>query len=214
MDDATVIIDRIRHVQSTVKSSVRHNASAAFGKPADYFCPKHLLVSSVGITGLAFSDQSELVSYSKESIYQMETKQDPLLFEGHRNYATVKGVGFFGPKCEYVVSGSGCGRVFIWRNKDAKLVRVIEADKQLGCCIEAHPRIPILASSGIDTDIKIWTPTALERATPRKIIEKISFLTIKKLVIEAKTSWMYRRVSPRRSNDDDSEDEEATIAHD
>ncbi|GKB19478.1 WD40 repeat-containing protein [Tanacetum coccineum] len=188
----------------------RHNASAAFGKPADYFCPKHLLVSSVGITGLAFSDQSELlVSYSKESIYrfskdmgwgdesqvlyhyrlcvnsdaEMETKQDPLLFEGHRNYATVKGVGFFGPKCEYVVSGSGCGRVFIWRNKDAKLVRVIEADKQLGCCIEAHPRIPILASSGIDTDIKIWTPTALERATPRKIIEKISFLTIKKLVI-------------------------------
>nr|GEY07592.1 hypothetical protein [Tanacetum cinerariifolium] len=107
----------------------RHNASAAFGKPADYFFPKHLLVSGVGITGLAFSDQSELlVSYSKDSIYRFskdmgwgdesqvlyhyqlcvdsdaetETKQDPLLFKGHRNYAIVKGVGFFGPKCEYV----------------------------------------------------------------------------------------------------------------
>ncbi|PWA74493.1 WD40 repeat-containing protein [Artemisia annua] len=177
-------------------------ASDHSGEPADHFCPKHLLFSgSVRITGLAYSDQSELlVSYSTESMYRFskemgwgsnirqirdnfrlaldsevemvtESKQAPLIFKGHKNNATEKGVGFFGPKCEYVVSGSDCGRMFIWRNKDAKLLRVIEADNLVVKCFEAHPRIPILASSGIDRDIKIWTPTALERATPYTIIE-------------------------------------------
>ncbi|GJU45174.1 hypothetical protein Tco_1202440 [Tanacetum coccineum] len=40
-------------------------------------------------------------------------------------------------ECEYVSSGSDCGRMFIWRKKDAKLVRLIEADKEEVNCIEA-----------------------------------------------------------------------------
>ncbi|GJY27044.1 zinc finger, CCHC-type containing protein, partial [Tanacetum coccineum] len=52
--------------------------------------------------------------------------------------------------CEYVSSGSDCGRMFIWRKKDAKLVRLIEADKEEVNCIEAHKDIPMLASSDID----------------------------------------------------------------
>ena len=104
-----------------------------------------------------------------------ESKQGPLLFKGHKNYAT-EGVRFFGPKCEYVVSGSDYERILIWRNRDAKLVRVIEADKQVANCIEAHPHIPILASNGIEWDIKIWTPTAHERATPHKLLRRYFFL--------------------------------------
>ncbi|PWA92783.1 WD40 repeat-containing protein [Artemisia annua] len=194
------------------------NTSADFGEPADYFCPKHLLGDeNVGITGLAFSEHSELlVSYAEEFIYcfskdmgwgsdvstiladhladdsdvEMETdsKPGPQLFKGHRNCATVKGVSFFGPKCEYVSSGSDCGRMFIWRKKDAKLVRLIEADTQVVNCIEAHPDIPMLASSGMDKDIKIWTPTALEKASYPTNIEKM----------RPKTGiWMHRMVSPR-----------------
>ncbi|GJU45175.1 ty3-gypsy retrotransposon protein [Tanacetum coccineum] len=45
--------------------------------------------------------------------------------------------------------------------KDAKLVRLIEADKEEVNCIEAHKDIPMLASSDIDKNVKIWTPTAL-----------------------------------------------------
>ncbi|PWA70332.1 WD40 repeat-containing protein [Artemisia annua] len=128
------------------------------------------------LVGLAFSEHSELlVSYAEEFIYcfskdmgwgngvttiladhltvdsdvEMETDSKPgsQLFKGHRNYVAVKGVSLFGPKCEYVPSGSDCGRMFIWRKKDAKLVRRIEADKEVVNCIEAHPDIPILASS-------------------------------------------------------------------
>ncbi|XP_024962469.1 DDB1- and CUL4-associated factor 8-like isoform X3 [Cynara cardunculus var. scolymus] len=128
--------------------------------------------------------------WDASAAFDMETDSilGPQLYKGHRNCVTVKGVSFFGPKCEYVVSGSDCGRMFIWRKKDGALVRVMEADKQVVNCIQAHPHTTMLASSGIDRDIKIWTPTALEKAPPPTNIEKLRPKT---------NSWMYQMVSPR-----------------
>lgn len=191
------------------------DSSSEFGQPADYFCPPNLIGDQrVGITGLAFSEQSELlVSYNDEFIYlftrdmglgpnpmpssptasdgkEMETGnpssvptsatgvQDivaPQVYKGHRNSMTVKGVGFFGPRCEYVVSGSDCGRIFIWKKKGGELIRVMEADKEVVNCIEPHPYETLLASSGIERDIKIWAPNALERATLPTNIEEVCF---------------------------------------
>ncbi|CAH1414358.1 unnamed protein product [Lactuca virosa] len=194
------------------RSNSNLNSSSAFGQPVDHFCPKHLLGDeNVGITGLAFSDQSELlVSYGEEFIYlfskdmgwgsnvnsvldvdrtmESDSKPGPQQYKGHRNCMTVKGVNFFGPKCEYVVSGSDCGRIFIWRKKDTEVVRVMEADKQVVNCIQPHPHTSMLASSGIESDIKIWTPTALEKAPPPTNIEKSR---------PKMNTWMYQMVSPR-----------------
>ncbi|CAH8273727.1 unnamed protein product [Arabidopsis lyrata] len=153
-----------------------------FTQPVDHFCPGHLIGNDhVGITGLAFSDQSELLaSYSDEFIYlftpdmglgpapypsstKTEERMTPQVYKEHKNRETVKGVNFFGPKCEYVVSGSDCGRIFIWRKKDGELLRAMEADKHVVNCIESHPHMPLMCSSGIDTDIKIWTPGGTEK---------------------------------------------------
>lgn len=185
---------------------IRHykwDSSTDFGKPSDHFCPRHLIGDeNLGITGLAFSDQSELLaSYLNDSIYlfskdmglgsdvkaisdnnlvssdsEMETdgKDGPQAYKGHRNCETVKGVNFFGPKCEYVVSGSDCGRMFIWRKSDSELIRVMEADKQVVNCIEAHPHTTMLASSGLERDIKIWTPSAVDKATLPTNIDEVS----------------------------------------
>ncbi|GMH17846.1 hypothetical protein Nepgr_019687 [Nepenthes gracilis] len=182
------------------------DSSTDFDKPVNFFCPEHLVGDKrVGITGLAFSDQSELlVSYSDENIYlftkdmglgfnlapispvstcrdsaesgpedssevsqsamDFDGKPTPQVYTGHQNRETVKDVSFSGPKCEYVISGSDCGRIFIWRKKDGELIRVMEAGKDVVNCIESHPHTTMLASSGIETDIKIWTPKAGERA--------------------------------------------------
>ncbi|KAJ4715934.1 DDB1- and CUL4-associated factor 8-like [Melia azedarach] len=191
------------------------DGSTEFGQPADYFCPPHLIGDEqVGITGLAFSDHSELlVSYNDEFIYLFTqdmglglnphpssplsmgsdasemgsdnhsaaspstTNTDgriaPQVYKGHRNVVTVKGVSFFGPKCEYVVSGSDCGRIFVWKKKGGELIRVMEADKHVVNCIEPHPHSTMLASSGIENDIKIWTPKAVNRATLPTNIEEV-----------------------------------------
>ncbi|KAL9391242.1 hypothetical protein Peur_015162 [Populus x canadensis] len=183
------------------------DVSSDFGQPACYFCPQHLIGNEdTGITGLSFSDQSELlVSYGDEFIYlftqsmglrnppfpsssfmvsmgsdtskvepgsiassssmDLDGKNAPQVYMGHRNCETVKGVSFFGPRCEYVSSGSDCGRIFIWKKRGGELIRVMEADKDVVNCTEPHPHTMALASSGIEYDIKIWTPKAIERAT-------------------------------------------------
>ncbi|XP_021775040.1 DDB1- and CUL4-associated factor 8-like isoform X2 [Chenopodium quinoa] len=208
------------------------DGSTDFDQPINFYCPEHLVGNAqVGITGLAYSDQSELlVSYDHEHIYlfaknmgwgpnpptapsssestcsdidepgrndsseavtsimDTEKKPVPLVFKGHHNRDTVKGVGFFGPKNEYVVSGSDCGRIFIWRKKDGELIRVMEADKHVVNCIAAHPHTAVLASSGIESDIKIWTPKAEERATLPANIDELR---------PRQRDWMYHVTSPQ-----------------
>ncbi|XP_030450687.2 uncharacterized protein LOC115672858 isoform X2 [Syzygium oleosum] len=199
------------------------NRAHTFGRSANYFSPSHLIGDAhVGITGLAFSDQSELlVSYNDEFIYlftqemglgpdllsastksvdsnssevaspaavNAEGNVTPQVYKGHRNCETVKGVGFFGPKCEYVVSGSDCGRIFIWKTRGGQLIRVMAADKHVVNCIKPHPHIPALVSSGIENDIKIWTPRAIERATLPANVEQLK---------PKARGWMYRILPPR-----------------
>ncbi|XP_072962966.1 uncharacterized protein [Typha angustifolia] len=184
------------------------DGSTDCGRPVNCFCPPHLIGDeNVGITGLAFSDQSELLtSYSDEFIYlfskdqglgsnpvrgsrnaakisgdgsksvpsssmELANSPGPQVYKGHRNCETVKGASFFGPNCEYVTHGSDCGRLFIWRKRDGKLVRAIDGDRYVVNCIESHPYATMIASSGLENDVKIWTPTATEPAPPVKLDE-------------------------------------------
>lgn len=80
-------------------------------------------------------------------------------YSGHRNVRTVKEVNFYGPKGEYVISGSDCGHVFFWNKNTAKIVNIVKGDKRIVNCLSPHPLLyPILATSGIENDIKIWEP--------------------------------------------------------
>lgn len=201
------------------------DGSSSFDQPVDYFCPTNLIGDRhIGITGLAYSEESELLlSYSDEFIYLFtremglgpdvspfplisqkskaksgasssvmddEIRVCPQIYKGHKNSETVKGVNFFGPKCDYVVSGSDCGRIFIWRKKGGELIRVMEADETVVNCIESHPHTVTLASSGIEHNVKIWTPKLMERAQLPVKIERVgvrffllilSILTLKAL---------------------------------
>ncbi|GMJ06932.1 hypothetical protein like AT4G35140 [Hibiscus trionum] len=114
-------------------------------------------------------------------------KAIPQVYKGHRNCETVKGVSFFGPKSDYVVSGSDCGRIFIWKKKGGELIRVMEADKDVVNCIESHPHTTVVASSGIESDIKIWTPKAIEKPTLPVNVEQFK---------PKPGGWMYRLSTP------------------
>ncbi|KAJ7383927.1 DDB1- and CUL4-associated factor 6 [Desmophyllum pertusum] len=88
------------------------------------------------------------------------------VYKGHRNARTmIKEANFWGE--EYVLSGSDCGRIFIWDKYSAELVMILQGDKHVVNCVQPHPFDPILASSGIDYDIKLWTPTAKEPMEPK-----------------------------------------------
>lgn len=134
------------------------------------FCPHHLVTSEAkaNITCLVYShDGTELLaSYNDEDIYLFNSShsdgaQYVKRYKGHRNNATVKGVNFYGPKSEFVVSGSDCGHIFLWDKASCQIVQFMDGDKGgVVNCLEPHPHLPVLATSGLDYDVKIWLPTA------------------------------------------------------
>ncbi|KAI8505666.1 DDB1- and CUL4-associated factor 8 [Branchiostoma belcheri] len=136
------------------------------------FCPHHLVDSDIkaNITCLVYNhDGSELLaSYNDEDIYLFDpTHSDGAdfikRFRGHRNNATVKGVNFYGPQSEMVVSGSDCGHIFLWEKETANIVQFLEGDDGgVVNCLEPHPCSAVLATSGLDHDVKVWAPTAKE----------------------------------------------------
>ncbi|XP_010215546.1 PREDICTED: DDB1- and CUL4-associated factor 8 [Tinamus guttatus] len=102
------------------------------------FCPHHLVnsESKANITCLVYShDGSELLaSYNDEDIYLFNSSHSDgaeyiKRYKGHRNNATVKGVNFYGPKSEFVVSGSDCGHIFLWEKSSCQIVQFMEGDK-------------------------------------------------------------------------------------
>ena len=40
----------------------------------------------------------------------------------------VKGVNFYGPRSEFVISGSDCGHVFLWDKETESIVQLLEGD--------------------------------------------------------------------------------------
>ncbi|XP_017492608.1 PREDICTED: DDB1- and CUL4-associated factor 6-like [Rhagoletis zephyria] len=76
---------------------------------------------------------------------------------GHRNARTmIKEANFWGHN--YVMSGSDCGHIFTWDRRTGKLVMLMQGDQHVVNCLQPHPELPYLASSGIDYDVKIWAP--------------------------------------------------------
>lgn len=41
---------------------------------------------------------------------------------------SVKGVNFYGPRSEFIVSGSDCGHIFLWDKETESIVQLLEGD--------------------------------------------------------------------------------------
>lgn len=88
-------------------------------------------------------------------------------YRGHCNVRTVKDVNYFGPSDEYVLSGSDDGNFFIWDRKSGELVNLLSGDDEVVNVIQPHPYEPLLAVSGIDHTVKIFSPDARARQVAR-----------------------------------------------
>ena len=134
-----------------------------------------------GISGIAFSKTGELAcTYKGEDVYVLETRKvvssvkvdlfkhdsmDELekryegctkKYEGRKNTRTfLKGVAFmYGD--EYVTTGGDCGNIFVWDKRTTELVSKLPGDSQVVNNVIPHPHLPVVAASGIDSDIKIF----------------------------------------------------------
>lgn len=52
----------------------------------------------------------------------------------------IKEANFWGN--EFILSGSDCGRIFIWSRHSAELVMLLEGDRHVVNCVQPHPFDP------------------------------------------------------------------------
>ncbi|MEQ2298139.1 DDB1- and CUL4-associated factor 6 [Ameca splendens] len=104
-----------------------------------------------------------------------------MVYKGHRNSRTmIKESCFWGNN--FVMSGSDCGHIFVWDRHTAEHLMLLEADNHVVNCLQPHPYDPILASSGIDYDIKIWSPLEQSPSFNRVLAEEV--ITRNELMLE------------------------------
>ncbi|XP_034430033.1 DDB1- and CUL4-associated factor 6 isoform X5 [Hippoglossus hippoglossus] len=104
-----------------------------------------------------------------------------MVYKGHRNSRTmIKESCFWGNN--FVMSGSDCGHIFIWDRHTAEHLMLLEADNHVVNCLQPHPFDPILASSGIDYDIKVWSPLEVSPSFNRVLANEV--ITRNELMLE------------------------------
>ncbi|XP_012163479.1 DDB1- and CUL4-associated factor 6 isoform X5 [Bombus terrestris] len=108
-------------------------------------------------------------NFDKTCVTELRVKQK---YMGHRNARTmIKEANFWGN--DFVMSGSDCGHVFIWEKDTARLCMLLEADQHVVNCLQPHPYLPLLATAGIDYDVKLWAPINEESSFDEKFAEDL-----------------------------------------
>lgn len=59
---------------------------------------------------------------------------------------------------QYILAGSDDGCFFIWDRNTGIVERVLRGDESIVNCLQPHPFTCLLASSGIDSAVRIWSP--------------------------------------------------------
>lgn len=103
---------------------------------------------------IGFGESKERAKVEFDKPYSSHTR----VYKGHCNLRTVKDVNFYGLNDEYVVSGSDSGHIFIWDRKTTQLVNILDGDGEIVNVVTGHPYEPMIAASGIDSTIKIFSP--------------------------------------------------------
>ncbi|KAL5558541.1 hypothetical protein UlMin_034752 [Ulmus minor] len=114
-----------------------------------------------GSYGSPSSSNNEKTQYQPGVAIDMKQR-----YVGHCNVGTdIKQASFLGQKGEYIASGSDDGRWFIWEKRTGRFIKMLQGDEAVVNCVQCHPYDCVVATSGIDNTIKIWSPTAAVPST-------------------------------------------------
>ncbi|GAA5976376.1 hypothetical protein JCM11641_005993 [Rhodosporidiobolus odoratus] len=88
-------------------------------------------------------------------------------YVGHANNQTVKDINFAFDG-SMVVSGSDDGTFFVWNKETSEVEAIFKGDSSVVNVLQPHPRLPILAISGIDETVKLFGPTTDKTASEKQ----------------------------------------------
>ncbi|KAJ2053907.1 hypothetical protein H4S04_000376 [Coemansia sp. S16] len=105
--------------------------------------------------GIDQTDSEQALPSNKSSGRTVPVVSPCRRYKGHCNFQTIKDVNFL--LGDYVASGSDDGSLFIWDRSTMEVVQIICGDSEVVNAIECHPSLPILAVSGIDSEVQIFS---------------------------------------------------------
>lgn len=126
------------------------------------YCLDKFANTSNIVTSTAFNSTGDklLISYNDDDLYMCRTDTCEIIhqYRGHRNRRTIKGCTWFGDK--YVLSGSDDGHIYGWDVESEHIVCFLRGDDRIVNTLAVHPTLPVMASSGLESDVKIWEPNS------------------------------------------------------
>lgn len=106
---------------------------------------------------LDFNHVLESLWYSEPSRRLMQR------YLGHCNIQTdIKEACFVGMSDHFVACGSDDGQAYIYEAESGHCISALQADEDVVNCVQAHPSDPVLATSGIESVVRIWSPAGLD----------------------------------------------------
>lgn len=78
----------------------------------------------------------------------------------------------------FIMAGSDCGHVFVWDRYTCEVVMLLLADSHVVNCIQPHPSLPLLATSGIDHNVKLWSPLAETSLFNKSYADEVYYINI------------------------------------
>ena len=158
-------------------TGVRRRRSGISSVPTSSILPEPSTASARGQEVMEYETSDESDEDGEEGDMEAEDRviRQPRILQqltGHRNARTmIKEAAWWGTR--FIMSGSDCGHLFAWDRETGELVMMLEADRHVVNCVQPHPHDPILATSGIDYDVKLWGPTAEAGKFDRKAAEVV-----------------------------------------
>lgn len=108
------------------------------------------------VLGCSFSNEMSRLGFSRR-------------FVGHRNVMTdIKEASFYGVQNQCVLGGSDDGHLYVWCALTGRILARLRADDDIVNCVQAAPQSwgsGLVATSGIDLDVKLWTPHGDDETT-------------------------------------------------
>ncbi|XP_050724944.1 WD and tetratricopeptide repeats protein 1-like isoform X3 [Eriocheir sinensis] len=96
---------------------------------------------------------------AQEQSWRAQASDYQKYYCGHCNTLTdIKEAIFLGSDGKFIAAGSDDGNLFVWDSQTTNLIRVLPGDESIVNCVQAHPHTCLLATSGIESVVKLWAP--------------------------------------------------------
>ena len=69
------------------------------------------------------------------------------------------------------MAGSDDGTFIVWDRRSTNIVRVLRGDEAIVNCLQPHPTTCLLATSGIDPVVRLWSPRPETGAADERVVE-------------------------------------------